>query len=81
MPSHFEIGSTLYHSSKQTALGLQRTLLENIFVVMQSFWGTSIPDTCRQTGKVSKKNNKNDYRPGGMDLWGKIKRTKYVKLG
>ena len=58
VPSHFEVGSMLYHSSKQTALGLQRTLLENIFVVMQPFWGTSIPDTGRQTGKVSKKNNK-----------------------
>ena len=81
MPSHFEVGSMLDHPSQQTALGLQRTLLANIFVVMQSFWGTSIPDTGRQTGKASKKNNKMIPGLGGMNLRGKIKRTKYVKPG
>lgn len=34
----------------------------------------------RQTNwKGLKEEQQNDYRPGGMDLWEKMKRTKYVK--
>jgi hypothetical protein len=54
--------------------------VENIFVAMQSFLRGLFPERGRPTGKGSKKSNKMIIGLGGMNLWGKMKRIKFVNL-